>query len=251
MWHRRPAGVVTGETPVPQVCSGDQGRISPIGFCLIAATVCLGPYSAPRATSAGEKVDKPARSTATTQPSRVVDERLVRKLLGGESSALDTVQTTLARMDDAAERLTDRLDPSDATQAVQKEILAGLDQMIQAAEQNRGGKSKSRQARRKAGRRPSGRRRGRSSSKSRSSKSTPASRGGQGVDDNGKRTKSSDDKSDRADLARQWGFLPQRDRLEVAQGFDEEFLPKFREQIRRYYRRLAEQAQRSDDARRK
>jgi len=39
------------------------------------------------------------------------------------------------------------------------------------------------------------------------------------------------------------GVLPDRDRMEVSQGFDEAFLPKFREQIMRYYRRLAEAAQ--------
>ncbi len=224
-------------------------RILPALLCLTAAAACLCIWPLPRAISAGEQAGPPARS-ATTQPSRGVDERLVRKLLGGESTALDTVETTLARMDEAAERLTDRLDPSDATQAVQKQILAGLDQMIQAAERNSAGKSKGPQPRRKSGRRPSGRRRGRAGAKSGSSKSAPSAKGGQGDDDRGKRGKPSAGKSNKTDLARQWGFLPQRDRLEVAQGFDEEFLPKFREQIQRYYRHLAEQAQRSDDANR-
>lgn len=225
-------------------------RILPALLWLIAVAVCLCLWPRPRAIGADEQAGQPARST-TTQPSRGVDERLVRKLLGGESTALDTVETTLARMDEAAERLTNRLDPSDATQAIQKQVLAGLDQMIQAAERNSAGKSKGQQARRKTGRRPSGRRRGRAAAKSGSSKSVPTAKGGQGDGDRGKRGKPSADESNQADLARQWGFLPQRDRLEVAQGFDEEFLPKFREQIQRYYRRLADQAQRSEDARRK
>jgi hypothetical protein len=219
-------------------------RIMPTFFCLVAATVCLWPWFRSRAVVADQQTGKPARS-ATTQPTRVVDERLVRKLLGGESSALDTVETTLARMDEAAERLADRLDPSDDTQTIQKEILAGLDQMIQAAEQNRAGQSKNNQARRSAGRRSSGRRPGRAGVKPGSAKSVPAAKGGHGDADRGKRSQSSTDDGEKSDLARQWGFLPQRDRLEVAQGFDEEFLPKFREQIQRYYRRLAEEAQRS------
>ena len=49
-------------------------------------------------------------------------------------------------------------------------------------------------------------------------------------------------KPDKTDLARQWGFLPQHDRMEVSQGFDEEFLPRFHEQILRYYRDLAREA---------
>lgn len=222
-------------------------RILPALLCLIAAAVCYCLWSQPRAIGADERAGQPA-SPATTQPSRGVDERLVRKLLGGESTALDAVETTLARMDEAAKRLTDRLDPSDATQAIQKQILAGLDQMIQAAERNRAGKSKGQQSRRKTGRRPSGRKRGRATAKSGSPKSVPTSKGGQGDDDRGKGGTPSTGKRNKADLARQWGFLPQRDRLEVAQGFDEEFLPKFREQIQRYYRHLADQAQRSDDA---
>ena len=221
-------------------------RILPALICLIAAAASLWLWPLPQAVSADEQAGRPARA-ATTQPSRGVDDRLVRKLLGGESTALDTVETTLARMDEAAERLTDRLDPSAGTQTVQKQILAGLDQMIQAAERNSAGKSKSQQARRRTGRRPSGRRRGRAAGKSSSASAAPAAKGGQGDNDRGKRGKPSTDKSNRTDLARQWGFLPQRDRLEVAQGFDEEFLPKFREQIQRYYRRLAEQAQRRND----
>jgi hypothetical protein len=41
------------------------------------------------------------------------------------------------------------------------------------------------------------------------------------------------------ELRRGWGRLPDRDRDEVVQGFDQDFLTKYREWIERYYRALA------------
>ena len=41
------------------------------------------------------------------------------------------------------------------------------------------------------------------------------------------------------ELRRGWGRLPARDRDEVVQGFDQDFLTKYRQWIERYYRALA------------
>jgi len=41
------------------------------------------------------------------------------------------------------------------------------------------------------------------------------------------------------ELRRGWGWLPLRDREEVLQGFEQDFLLKYREWIERYYRALA------------
>ena len=48
--------------------------------------------------------------------------------------------------------------------------------------------------------------------------------------------------SDRAEVRRGWGFLPQRDREAIVQGSNEEFHAKYREYIERYYRAIAERA---------
>lgn len=42
------------------------------------------------------------------------------------------------------------------------------------------------------------------------------------------------------ELRRGWGRLPERDREEVVQGFEQEFLSRYREWIERYYRALAD-----------
>ena len=39
---------------------------------------------------------------------------------------------------------------------------------------------------------------------------------------------------------RGWGHLPQRDRDELLQGIDEEFIEQYRPQIEQYYRALTE-----------
>jgi hypothetical protein len=52
--------------------------------------------------------------------------------------------------------------------------------------------------------------------------------------------------ADKADLSRGWGFLPQRDRDEISQGFDEQFPSKYRDRILEYYRTLAEEGRRDE-----
>ena len=48
-----------------------------------------------------------------------------------------------------------------------------------------------------------------------------------------------DFRSAAGEATRGWGFLPERDRDEIIQGFEETFMSKYREQIERYYRLLA------------
>ena len=188
----------------------------------------------------------PGERTATSQPTSrpgSIDERLVRKLLGGQSSTLDTVDSTLADMDQAATRLKEKLDPGPQTQLLQKKIVDGVDQMIEQARRNRstGGRQS---AQRSGERRPGVKRPQRTAEKSDACDPGHAAKGGLGAADDGRRDGAGARASDKAELSRGWGFLPLRDRQEVSQGFDEDFLNKYREEIIRYYRDLAKAAER-------
>ena len=195
--------------------------------------------------SAARDQDDPPASAPSSRPAPVVDEDLVRKLLGGESSAVDAVQKTLERMGEATDLLKEKLDPGDKTQAVQMAILDGIDSLIEQARKG-GSKSRSgkqeRQARRTEGRRRPPRE---SRPKSTGERMPRAARkdAGQGPPGGDGRDAASRRRSERGELSRGWGFLPDRSRDEISQGFDEEFLSKYYEQIMRYYRRLANEGE--------
>jgi hypothetical protein len=219
------------------------GALRVLRMPLVAASLLAGgavSYVAAQPAGSPRPTSRP-----TTRPSTAIDERLVKKLLGGQTSVLDTVETTLAEMDRAAAALSDSLDPGRDTQRVQKRVLDGLDQLIEQARRNRGSGSPSQSTRRHAERRRSdpGQRRGDDRKKAadpgRGSKSDSAAAASDSGAGGGVRP------SDKAELSRGWGFLPQRVREEIAQGFDEEFLGKYREEIIRYYRDLAKAAETS------
>ncbi len=175
-----------------------------------------------------------------------VDEQLVRRLLGGQSSAVDAVEQTLSRMEEASEGLRDRLDPGEKTQVVQKQILVGIDKLIEEASKNRAATRDQTSTVRRRQAKPSGRSSAGASQKAASQGKAPAA-SSRPADDHPQTARGERGKgeADKADLTRGWGFLPQRDRDEISQGFDEQFPAKYRERIMEYYRSLAEEAQRS------
>jgi hypothetical protein len=72
-------------------------------------------------TSQPATVPKTAAETRKPRPSRSpVDEELVKRLLGGQTSVVDAVEETLSRMKEASEDLSDRLDTGNQTQGVLK-----------------------------------------------------------------------------------------------------------------------------------
>ena len=127
---------------------------------------------------------------------------------------------------------------------MQKKISEGLDELIQEASKQSGRARKGASVRRRHRRPPRRRPRPASKSDGQSARAGPTPKAGKGAAGDGRDGGRDKTKTNKADLARRWGFLPEHDRLEISQGFDEEFLPKFRERILRYYRELAEQGRR-------
>lgn len=208
---------------------------------LAAALLAVGVASFVAAEPAGSPRPRPA-SQPTTRPATAIDGRLVKKLLGGQSSVLDTVETTLAEMDRAAAALSDSLDPGRDTQCVQKKVLVGIDQLIEQARRTRASGSPSQSTRRSAERRPKNRPPRRTEDQKNAPDPGQGSKADSGAPGPGSKEVGGARHSDKAELSRGWGFLPPRDREEISQGFDEEFLGKYREEIIRYYRDLAKTA---------
>ncbi len=188
----------------------------------------------------GSRQGEAAQTQPATGPAEEIDEALVEKLLGGESTAVDTVEAALTNMQRASIRLIDQLDPGRETQLLQKEIVKGLDELIEQA-------SKTQMSPEQGGVR---RKSDRSDEKSRRTRRSGAKAAGESsrppeaADPNQSGRSGSAERRalSKSDLERRWGYLPPRDRDEVMQGFDDRFLPRYRAQIERYYQLLAEDA---------
>lgn len=196
----------------------------------------------------GHQTSAPQPSIPASQPAVKVDPELVRRLLGGESSAVDTVEQTLSRMDEAKRLLTEDLNCDARTQDAQAEVLVGIDKLIEESRKSQVSSRGGSKFRRKREARPDRRQSPEEATAGRAApKSASGTEAGQ-APAGGSAARSGDRRSDKAEFSRGWGFLPQRDRDEIAQGFDEEFISKYRDQIMDYYRRLAEDARKRADA---
>jgi hypothetical protein len=192
----------------------------------------------------------PTAITAATQPTSrpvdgaVIDEQLVKKLLGGESASIDTVEATLQEMDRAASQIDRDADVGPRTQQVQRRVVDGIDQLIDQARRNRAAQAAPPPGKRQSERRGAEDRRARGSHAGRAGVSDQSSAGSRQSAEGGNADGQTRARG-KGELERGWGFLPPRDRAEISQGFDVEFNAKYREEIIRYYRHLAEVAQES------
>ena len=181
----------------------------------------------------------------TSQPANV-DDKLVKKLLGGESTTVDQVEAVLTGMDQASKKLEDDRDAGSQTQKIQRSVLDNLDQLIEQARKNRSQSGQKSSVSRKQKKTPAPRPQPKQDRPK--SAQTGANRSAPPDQKDSKPPTSQKDGKDRTELARGWGYLPGRDREEVMQGFDEEFLTRYREQIMQYYRDLAKAGEDSSRA---
>ncbi|MCH7720355.1 MAG: hypothetical protein IH988_05120 [Planctomycetes bacterium] len=165
--------------------------------------------------------------------------RLIREATGGAEEGV--MERTMRLMDEAHTRLAVRFDPGVETQALQQQVLDQLDSAIAQAAANRSQRRSSRQEQVAADKRMLPKpKRGQADTKEAADDSSSTE------------TTTSDGPSESAGLTRSglqiplretrrgWGHLPSRDREELIQGIDSEFLDKYRALIERYYRALAE-----------
>ena len=192
------------------------------------------------------RADPSPPAVATSQPTVEskggaggIDPELVRKLLGEKSGVADDVQDAVTAMADAATRLSEEFDAGEKTQQMQRRVLERIDRLIEQAAKDSGVSRPSSQSRRRADPKPDGRRKEGKSQPNAAGGMPPAKASASGT---GPGEKKEDKAKDKAGLSRGWGYLPDRDREEIFQGFDDEFQAKYRREISRYYEDLAEQA---------
>lgn len=198
----------------------------------------------------------PARSQETandqkTPPDKrtTEEDELTRRLKNaatghGEETFLDRM---LEYMLQSRNRLGEQYDPGAPTQAIQKKIVDSLDEAIEQARKNTSSSRSSSSRNNKQ----DGKNRKRNRPKPEPSKGDSA----QPKPSEGPATENREGGAKGAvrsgklggvlrESGREWGKLPSRDREEVVQGIRENVLLKYREVIEKYYRALAEQADR-------
>lgn len=188
------------------------------------AGVHAAAWAEPEATSATKPAGK-VRVVRRSTPSRSVEEAL---------------QRIESLMDASARRLAEEFDTGDGTQDVQTEVIEALDDAIRASARQQRDARQSKQS--KSESRSAGRRSEKTSGGSEKPSDRPPAQDSKQAARGGGPAPSSAP-GDRAEVRRGWGFLPQRDREAIMQGSQEEFSAKYREQIERYYRAIAERAE--------
>lgn len=179
----------------------------------------------------------PAPPKEPDDKEKKIGERLVRKSVGQGDEGI--MAGLIRMMDEVSDRLDDEFDTGADTQAIQKQIMERLDEAIKLS----------------AARKSSGKRQPRDKSDKRRKKDQSNKKSGQSAKQQqgdsqdaksqdaaaGKADAVSPDGIDGArDVRRTWGHLPERERDEVIQGVDEEYLEAYRMWIERYYRALQE-----------
>ncbi len=181
----------------------------------------------------GQPVQQPS------EPEKIdkkLGERLLRDVIHeGDRDVMDQV---IRLMETAERNLEIDFDSGPQTQDLQKQALSGLDEAIRiAAARRRPLRSRRPQ--------PSGDKRKRSKGKAESS-----AKGRSGSEKNekeatseagsGTATRDPTKSGTLRETRRAWGQLPMREREELIQGANEQFLERYREWIERYYRALQE-----------
>ncbi|MBB6429627.1 hypothetical protein [Algisphaera agarilytica] len=225
----------------------------------VLALACFNPAGAQDQPTLDELLDlepaAPASSEDAAPPTTEtapIDE--VEEILSGTEAA-DAFEQAVRDMDRVADRLGDERDPGLDTQRLQESILARLDQLIEAAQQQQSSSSSSssssgsssnqdssaQNAGQEQGQEPGeqpgqaqGQEPGQTQQQANGENPGGFSPGQVGPIDPGQGA---------IDEVRiEWGALPPRLRDELTNGLDEPYSPVYRNLTEAYYRRLAEEA---------
>ncbi|MBI2824871.1 MAG: hypothetical protein HYX69_09310 [Planctomycetia bacterium] len=185
-----------------------------------------------------------ARSDKATSDGDALDRELLKGLGDGEDLGPPGEQDPLTRLNNKmreVESLMARSRSDDSTQRLQTEIIRDLDDLIkEARKQCQGGNSSSSSGKgqKQATRRRDSSQPGRQSQANRpGDNAARQSRAGTREDATAK-----PDLSDIRELLKGvWGRLPERDREQMLQSYEEQFLPKYEQMIADYFRSIAEQ----------
>lgn len=198
---------------------------------------------------------KPTSDKPTDDPKKDGEEEdddlatLLLKRAGGENGKPVMVRI-LDGMADSRGQLREAYDAGEKTQAIQKKIIEGLDEAIEAAKKAQSSPSKD-QKKDKGQKQDQGKSQGSKPSGSSPSSGDPQRNNAQSPA--GESKASSGDKPENVDPGKpiestktEWGGLPDRDRNEVVQGKSEEMVPRWKAVIEKYYTALSVQSSKKD-----
>jgi hypothetical protein len=168
----------------------------------------------------------------------------------GEEDDEEVLQRIMRLMEASHLRLAGEFDPGEQTQRIQRRILDDLDEALKRSRNQSKRKTQSQQQQQSGDRRQRGRRQQKQSAsrpsqgQSQSDKPESGQDSAQSKSDESGQGRQEDERQGKAgrvprDRGRQWGNLPARDRDAVLQGIKDDYLPKFKELIERYYKALA------------
>ena len=178
-------------------------------------------------------------SDANRQRDRDLSKRLIRKATTDTDG--DVMSQVMSLMTDAEKRLVRGLDAGPETQAVQQRILERLDDAIATALQQRLPGRAQRMVQGERRKKPD-----QPPDKHEDQKGPPAedaAEPGESTDAGTGTEPGTGRRGPFREFRRGWGHLPQRDRDELLQGIEEEFIEQYRPQIEQYYRALTEDEQ--------
>lgn len=209
-----------------------------IGKCMFAVTLGLvlaagARLAADEPTAKEAKTDKPTALPVIEQEQKP-DAELLRSLeekLGHADHANDPLLRAGRRMREVEQRIV-RQDIGDETQAEQKQIVKDLEELIERVKNGQcpscGGSC--------SGQRQQDPQQAQKQKPGNSGQKPGAGTSTEGARQAGRGTLEAVQKAGRDDLIkREWGHLPEQERLRVMQQFKEAFLLKYEDQLIRYY----------------
>ncbi len=190
-----------------------------------------------------------AQSISEGEPSRAADDRkaqssddlvnrLTRKAVNETEE--DLMDAVMRMMDDVVHRVQTDFDPGEQTLTVQREISTKLDEAIKAAAARRRVRSVSPTSTKNADKRKLPSASGKVESKRTAQAGKPSDEGVADAPPGAAEVQAPRPGGELRDARRGWGNLPQRDREEVIQGIEEQFIERYRLWVERYYRSLQE-----------
>lgn len=193
-----------------------------------------------------EEMGQPDEAAENREADPGLDEQLRRELGQAAESQPDSPLLTVARtMRQAGERIA-KADSGNETQELQSRVLTNLEELLQQCRSQcqGGGKPSDKPGQKVAPRQTvaqpkPGKPKHKASGGGRDPTPAIASQNKYGP---GPTPSQQPSREEWADLVKAlWGELPEREREQMAQFFDEEFLPKYELLIEQYFRRLAEE----------
>ncbi|MCH7701014.1 MAG: hypothetical protein IID37_04935 [Planctomycetes bacterium] len=208
--------------------------LQPVRLMSLLTMAFVGAWS----TTALAQQERPEDAAVQREQDDELTRRLIREATGGAQEGV--MERTMRLMDEAHTRLAVRFDPGVETQILQQQVLDQLDSAIAQAAANRSQRRSSRQVQVAADKRmlPKPKRAKADAKKSADDTSSTQTTTSDGASESTGLTRSGLQLPLR-ETRRGWGHLPRRDREELIQGIDSEFLDKYRTLIERYYRALA------------